>query len=59
MLTVIVEMLVEFHEESERIAKRGLSAQIKDIPLRVLETRPVGEADEKSKINFADLGRDI
>jgi hypothetical protein len=31
---------------------------MKDVLLTVLETRLVDEADEKPKINFADLGRD-
>jgi hypothetical protein len=32
---------------------------MKDIPLTVLETRPVDEADEKPEMNFTDLGRDV
>jgi uncharacterized protein (UPF0212 family) len=59
VLTVIVEMLAESHEESERIAKRELGVRMEDIPLTVLETRPVDEADEKPEMNFADLGREV
>jgi len=59
VLTVIVEMSARSREESERIAKRELGVRMKDIPLTVLEARPVDEADEKPEINFADLGRDI
>lgn len=59
VLTVIVEMLAESHEESERVAKRELGVRMKDIPLTVLETRPVDEADEKPEMNFADLGHDV
>jgi len=36
-----------------------LGVRMKDIPLTVLETRPVDEADEKPEMNFADLGRDV
>ncbi len=59
VLTVIVEMFAESHEESERVAKRELGVRMKDIPLTVLETRPVDEADEKPEMNFTDLGRDV
>ncbi|CAJ53062.1 DUF555 domain-containing protein [Haloquadratum walsbyi] len=59
-LTVIVEMLAESHEESERIAKCELCVQMEDIPLTVLETRSGdGGEDEKPETNFADLGRDV
>lgn len=58
VLTVIVEMPAESPEESERVAKRELGVRMEDIPLTVLETRPVDEADEKPEMNFADLGRD-
>jgi hypothetical protein len=50
-------MSAESHEESERVAKRELGVRMKDIPLTVLETRPVDEADEKPEMNFTDLGR--
>jgi len=59
VLTVIVEMSVKSHEESERIAKRELGVRMQDIPLTVLKTRLVDEADEKPEMNFADLGRDV
>jgi uncharacterized protein (UPF0212 family) len=58
VLTVIVEMPAESLEESERVAKRELGVRMEDIPLTVLETRPIDEADEKPEMNFADLGRD-
>jgi uncharacterized protein (UPF0212 family) len=59
VLTVIVEMSARSREESERIAKRELGVRMEDIPLTVLEARPVGETDEKLEMNFADLGRDV
>ena len=48
-LTVIVEMLAESHEESERIAKCELCVQMEDIPLTVLETRSVDGGRMKSQ----------
>jgi hypothetical protein len=30
-----------------------------EIPLTMLETRPVDETDEKLEMNFADVGRDV
>jgi uncharacterized protein (UPF0212 family) len=59
VLTVIVEMPAGSLEESDRIAKRELGVRMKDIPLTVLETRAVDEADEKPEMNFADLGREV
>ncbi|ERG93858.1 MAG: hypothetical protein J07HQW2_00292 [Haloquadratum walsbyi J07HQW2] len=59
VLTVTVEMSAKSHAESERVAKRELGVRMKDIPLTVLETKPVDEVDEKPKMNFTDLGRDV
>ena len=59
VLTVIVEMSAETHDESERVAKRELGVRMKDIPLTVLETRLVDGAEEKSEVNSANLGREV
>jgi len=59
VLTVIVEMSAESHEESERVAKRELGVRMKDIPLTVLEARPVDGVAERPEMNFADLGREV
>jgi len=59
VLTVIVEMPADSLEQSERVAKRELGVRMQDIPLTVLETRPVDGDGEKSEMDFAELGRDV
>jgi uncharacterized protein (UPF0212 family) len=59
VLTVIVEMPADSLEESERVAKRELGVRMQDIPLTVLETRPADGEDEKSEMDFAELGREV